>query len=319
MQDHKLNHISELVNMIRIATIILYLLSAIALQGNPNVKHYIEKYKNIAISEMQRSGIPASVKLAQGIHESNMGQSDLAKFAHNHFGMKCGSSWSGDTFYKEDDDVDRKGNLIESCFRKFKNAESSYLAHSEFLLDPKKAHRYGFLFLIPSEDYRSWAHGLQSSGYATDPHYAEKIIHLIELYKLDDFDAHAAFASMMEEEMVEQTKEPEVDQSKRQNTRENVHNNSKQSKIARIEEPYFVKTDDTMERIAASFGLELEILYAFNRMPKHSQPLIGEELKLDGYIHWGKRPKFLENFDLLQNSEDELLFEHDVFAAEHKK
>lgn len=319
MHEPKLNHISELINMIKIATIFLFLMSTIALQGNPKAKHYIEKYKNIAISEMQRSGIPASIKLAQGIHESNMGQSDLAKMANNHFGMKCGSQWNGKTYYKEDDDFDRKGKLIESCFREFANAETSYIAHSDFLLDPKKAHRYGFLFLIPSEDYRSWANGLQSSGYATDPHYAEKIIHLIEIYELYDFDAHAAFAANEVEEHIEEKTVSNISEKKRHHTSAGRRSDSKRFIAASLDQPYFVKEEDTMESIALQYGVELEILYAFNRLPKHSQPLIGQELKLDGYIHWGKRPKFLENFDLLQNSEDELLFEHDVFAAENKE
>ena len=96
-------------------------------------KAYIKKYKKIAISEMERSGIPASIKLGQGILESDAGNSTLARKANNHFGIKCGGYWKGKTYYIEDDDYDEDGRLIKSCFRKYKNAKASFIAHSEFL------------------------------------------------------------------------------------------------------------------------------------------------------------------------------------------
>ena len=149
---------------------------------------YISKYKDIAVQEMHRTGIPASIKLAQGLLESNWGRSDLATTANNHFGIKCGGSWNGDTFYKEDDDKDEKGRLIESCFRSFSSPIESYMAHSDFLTDPKKEYRYGFLFEYASTDYVSWAKGLKKSGYATDPKYPNKIISIVEKYDLSRFD-----------------------------------------------------------------------------------------------------------------------------------
>lgn len=149
---------------------------------------YINSYKEVAIQEMHRTGIPASIKLAQGLLESDWGRSDLAKTANNHFGIKCGGKWAGGTFYKEDDDKNAKGQLIESCFRSFGSPTESYMAHSDFLSDPRKEYRYGFLFKYNSTDYKSWAKGLKKSGYATDPKYPQKLIQIIENYKLYEYD-----------------------------------------------------------------------------------------------------------------------------------
>ncbi len=154
----------------------------------PLIDNYVESYKEIAIAEMHRSGIPASIKLAQGLLESDFGRSDLANKANNHFGIKCGSKWTGDTFYKEDDDRNKDGKLIPSCFRAYANAYESYMAHSDFLMDPRKSYRYGFLFNYSSRDYSSWAHGLKDAGYATDPTYPSKLIQLIENNGLHRFD-----------------------------------------------------------------------------------------------------------------------------------
>ena len=149
---------------------------------------YINKYKNIAIREMERAGIPASIKLAQGLLESGAGTSYLARKANNHFGMKCGSSWTGRKVYRKDDDYDEFGRLQKSCFRGYKSAEESYIAHSEFLRDPRKEHRYGFLFRYPVTDYKRWARGLKRSGYATSATYDTKLIRIIESYELYRFD-----------------------------------------------------------------------------------------------------------------------------------
>lgn len=149
---------------------------------------YIGQYKAIAVSEMHRTGIPASIKLAQGLLESNWGRSDLASEANNHFGIKCGSSWIGQTYHKHDDDYDDKGELIASCFRAYTDSYESYIAHSDFLSDANKEYRYGFLFDIKDKDYRKWANGLLKSGYATDKKYPSKLITIIEQYKLYEFD-----------------------------------------------------------------------------------------------------------------------------------
>lgn len=154
----------------------------------PTKNEYAEKYKGIAISEMQRVGIPASIKLAQGILESGSGGSDLASAANNHFGIKCGTNWDGKTYKKKDDDYDDKGNKIESCFRKYSKPEESFYDHSEFLRDPRKYYRYGFLFGLDKRDYRAWARGLESAGYATEKGYADKLIDIIEKNKLYQYD-----------------------------------------------------------------------------------------------------------------------------------
>lgn len=149
---------------------------------------YLNNYAEIAKKEMKNSGIPASIKLAQGMLESNYGRSELATVANNHFGIKCGSSWAGKGYYRKDDDYNRKGQLMKSCFRVFSNAEESYSAHSDFITDPNKAYRYGFLFDLPKNDYKAWAHGLKSAGYATDPSYPDKLIFIIEKYELYLYD-----------------------------------------------------------------------------------------------------------------------------------
>jgi LysM repeat protein len=155
-------------------------------------KDYTNQYREAAILEMERGGVPASIILAQGILESGAGSSDLAKVANNHFGVKCSGSWKGKTYYKKDDDKDADGNLIESCFRKYDDVAQSYYDHGEFLRDPKKHHRYGFLFKLDRTDYKSWARGLQSAGYATNPSYADQLIDLIERYKLYENDRPGA-------------------------------------------------------------------------------------------------------------------------------
>ncbi|MCC6463324.1 MAG: LysM peptidoglycan-binding domain-containing protein [Saprospiraceae bacterium] len=153
---------------------------------------YVSKYKDPAISEMQRAGIPASITLAQGILESASGQSDLASTANNHFGIKCGGGWTGKTYHKKDDDYDASGKLTESCFRKYNNPDESFFDHSEFLRDPRKSNRYGFLFNLDKRDYKNWARGLQSSGYATSQTYADQLIDLIERLRLYEYDQPGA-------------------------------------------------------------------------------------------------------------------------------
>lgn len=150
---------------------------------------YITKYNRAAVLSMDRIGVPASIVLAQGVLESAAGTSELATSAKNHFGVKCSGNWNGKTYKKKDDDRDSDGNIIESCFRSYESVEESFVDHGQFLRDPRKSTRYGFLFNLDRTDYKSWARGLQSAGYATAPDYADKLINLIERYKLYEFDA----------------------------------------------------------------------------------------------------------------------------------
>ncbi|HNG90213.1 MAG TPA: glucosaminidase domain-containing protein, partial [Saprospiraceae bacterium] len=153
---------------------------------------YIQKFNRAAVMEMARGGVPASIILAQGLLESAAGQSELARSANNHFGVKCSSGWKGQVYMKKDDDRDKDGNIIESCFRKYNDVAESYYDHGEFLRDPKKANRYGFLFNLDRTDYKSWARGLQSAGYATSADYADRLINLIERYRLYEYDSNKA-------------------------------------------------------------------------------------------------------------------------------
>lgn len=150
------------------------------------VYSYIDQFKELAVVEMHRSGIPASITLAQALHESQYGMSRLATEANNHFGIKCKSYWVGKTYYHKDDDVNQDGQLIESCFRSYGSALESYVDHSNFLMST--AH-YLPLFNFEHTDYKSWANGLKNCGYATDQKYAQKLISKIEKYELNQFDA----------------------------------------------------------------------------------------------------------------------------------
>jgi LysM repeat protein len=139
---------------------------------------YVEKYKDDAIKEMLVHGVPASITLAQGMLESGNGNSALAVYANNHFGIKCHENWTGMTYTADDDE-------LNECFRKYNSVLESYADHSEFL---RSRDRYAFLFELQITDYRGWAKGLANAGYATDPNYASKLIEIIEMYKLYRFD-----------------------------------------------------------------------------------------------------------------------------------
>ncbi len=151
--------------------------------GTPKIKwnqayqSYFIKYKDIAIREMLRYGIPASITLAQGVLESGAGRSRLATEANNHFGIKC-HDWTGRTVSHNDD-------LDGECFRAYNSALESYEDHSKFLTGRQ---RYNSLFLLPRTDYRAWAYGLKRAGYATNPNYANSLISIIELYQLYRYD-----------------------------------------------------------------------------------------------------------------------------------
>jgi len=149
---------------------------------NPDFKSYttltyIDNFKAVAIEEMNKAGIPASITLAQGIIESGSGNSDLAKYANNHFGIKCTSEWKGKGYLKDDDKKD-------DCFRVYKDARESYKDHSEFL----KRKRYSALFELDKNDYKNWALGLKAAGYATNPRYPDLLINIIEKYQLYQYD-----------------------------------------------------------------------------------------------------------------------------------
>ncbi|MEO5997219.1 MAG: glucosaminidase domain-containing protein [Chitinophagaceae bacterium] len=162
--------------------IIFFLLIIIAAtklvaQKASDVLEYIASFKDIAIKEMKRTGVPAAIKLAQGIHETEAGKSDLVVKSNNHFGIKCKADWNGDRVFHDDDS---RGE----CFRSYSNPEQSFMDHSDFL---KRSSRYSFLFELDPTDYEGWAFGLKKAGYATNVKYSQILINLIRTYNLEDY------------------------------------------------------------------------------------------------------------------------------------
>ncbi len=154
---------------------------AVAADDTPQ-ERYIARYSGIAVSEMKRTGVPASITLAQGMLESRYGLSSMATDGNNHFGIKCHNDWKGKRMYYDDD---ARGE----CFRVYRSAEESFRDHSDFL---RYWDRYKFLFELKPTDYKGWAKGLKKAGYATDPAYATKLIKIIEDYRLYRFDTGSA-------------------------------------------------------------------------------------------------------------------------------
>lgn len=149
---------------------------------------YVKQYSWLAIEEMKRTGIPASIKLAQAIVESRWGTSTLSKEGNNHFGLKCGKDWTGTGIYKVDDDRDSTGALVGSCFQSYPTIRHSYISHSNYLLSPAKSVRYSYLFKLHPLNYQGWAEGLQKGGYSTNPNYALILIKTIEDLGLRELD-----------------------------------------------------------------------------------------------------------------------------------
>lgn len=179
----------------------MHFYSSQALAQN-SVNDYIETYAELAVKEMKRTGIPASITLAQGILESDAGNSRLARKANNHFGIKCHASWSGKRIYHDDD-------AKNECFRKYKSVYQSYRDHSDFI---KNGQRYQFLFNYKATDYKKWAKGLKKAGYATDRRYDDNLIRIIETYHLHQFDSkNYARKLKKEKEKEKKRKEERVD------------------------------------------------------------------------------------------------------------
>ena len=167
----------------RLIIILFFWTSLVAAQDISRAE-YISKYKDLAVAEMHKYGIPASITLAQGVLESGNGNSELARKSKNHFGIKCHSSWEGNKVYHDDDEA-------QECFRNYPTVAASYRDHSVFL----QKSRYANLFELAITDYKGWAKGLKKAGYATNPKYPELLIKIIEEYKLQQYDkpSHATF------------------------------------------------------------------------------------------------------------------------------
>ena len=155
----------------------LFCLMSFITNAQDKTKAYIDLYKNIAIAEMQRTGVPAAITLAQGIEESGCGEGELCKMSNNHFGIKCKTEWTGGKVYHDDDER-------SECFRSYSSAQESFRDHSDFL---KTREPYAFLFDLDPTDYKAWARGLKKAGYATEKDYPQRLIKVIEDYNLNQY------------------------------------------------------------------------------------------------------------------------------------
>ncbi len=240
------------------------------------VMSYIDNYKGIAVAEMERTGVPASIKLAQAILESNMGRSELASQANNHFGIKCGNNWNGKEYYLEDDDTDDSGNMVPSCFRVFSSEYESFVAHSEFLLASK---RYAFLFDYDKKDYKSWAYGLRKAGYATDRQYPYKLISIIERYNLSRYDR--------EEKMMATVTKKESTSEDSPNVKEDTRlakSNSSLYPDKAMNAKYNQGTNNKVPFIIANGGETLSDIAAFTRVKVSELLEINEALGYENIV-----------------------------------
>ena len=253
------------------STLLALTISAAQSQSPEAITAYIARYKAIAIEEMKTYGIPASVTLAQGIHESGCGQSTLALNSNNHFGIKCHDEWNGQTYHHDDDKP-------QECFRVYNTPEESFRDHSEFL---KTRPRYANLFSLEPGDYKGWAKGLKAAGYATNPKYPEIIIKLIEDYNLNQYDDPESIAAATkkdnpEVELIKQslqqsstpvTSEENPDETSKYNFKERTVNDTK---------AVVYKKNMHIAAIARKYGITKEQIYAYNDMSPKAKFSDGE-------------------------------------------
>jgi LysM repeat protein len=242
-----------------------------------SVQDYINSYKDLAVSEMKRTGIPASITLAQGIIESDCGHSSLAREANNHFGIKCHNDWTGPTVRHND-------NKRNECFRKYRKPEESFYDHSDFLTSGS---RYDFLFNFSSSDYKSWAHGLKKAGYATNPDYANMLIRSIEENNLWQFDRE--YSSSKQSLQIRDTlKKSTPDNSpvsiKKEVTFINA-NGAVMARVPRVQEInriqyIIVKDGDTRENLENEFSLLKWELAKYNELKSDFRLVPGQILYL---------------------------------------
>ena len=299
--------------------IVMWLTGGVTLAQDPAViKQYINSYKDFAIEEMQRTGVPAAIKLAQGIHETMAGTSDLVKKSNNHFGIKCKETWNGPSV-KHDDD------LQNECFRKYNSAEESYKDHSDFL---KTRPRYAFLFNLDPTDYKGWAYGLKKAGYATNPHYAEMLIKIIEdnnlyiydrgiavevespskgmgdLVDIDHFvidlnkhrkvytrnrikyiivkkgDDYAKLTKELELLPWQLAKYNEISKDSALKEGQEIYIQPKRCRAEVNHSTHVVEKGETMYSISQMYGIKLKSLYRKNRMKFGEQPEVGQVIQL---------------------------------------
>jgi hypothetical protein len=207
---------------------------------------YIDRFKAIAIQEMNLYGIPASITIAQGLFESGSGNGELARVANNHFGIKCTSDWKGKGYYKDDDNHN-------DCFRVYDRPEDSFRDHSEFLKRP----RYVKLFQLDKNDYVGWANGLKAAGYATNPNYPQLLINVIQKYNLDQYDRPESESQKenRENRVLTQIQDNVIVARQDSDIQQNTTNKM-----------YTVVTGDTLYSISRRFGLTVDDLKALNNI-----------------------------------------------------
>lgn len=220
------------------------------MKRNARFQEYFDRYKDLAIEQMQKHRIPASITLAQGVLESGAGNSELARKGNNHFGIKC-HGWTGRKTYHDDDERNE-------CFRAYDNVFESYEDHSLFLVNSR---RYSSLFQLDRKDYKGWAYGLKACGYATNPRYATQLIEIIQLYNLDQYDNARKFNRYNEYQ---------------------THQTVAQMRTVRFfNKNYYViaKKGDTFKSIGKEVGVSARRLASYNELYRKA------ELK-DGDIVW---------------------------------
>ena len=230
-------------------------------------EEYVERYKAIAIAHMERYGIPASITMAQGILESDSGNSQLSTSSNNHFGIKCKKTWAGDRVYHDDD---AKGE----CFRAYPSVEASYQDHADFL---DQSPRYDSLFAYPADDYRSWARGLKACGYATAPDYAERLVKIIEsmkLYLLDKENGNKIYSAAQTAQANTETwferNTATSDEQINPNAFRVTVNSHKGYGVYRTNHTFYVvaKEGDTFESLGSVFDISPKTLRKFNDVAK---------------------------------------------------
>ncbi len=217
---------------------------------------YINRYKAIAIQEMNLYGIPASITLAQGLFESGSGNGELARIANNHFGIKCTSDWKGRSYYKDDDNAN-------DCFRVYDRPEDSFRDHSNFL----KRKNYAKLFELEKNDYEGWAYGLKKAGYATNPNYPTLLINIIKKYSLYQYDSP--------EKEIQKIRR--VDTVLTQIDKAPIRSVKDSLQTTPVDRFYIVKQGDTLYNISKRFGLTVDELKGLNNITDNNIK-IGQQL-----------------------------------------
>ncbi|MEY2834459.1 MAG: hypothetical protein RLZZ557_121 [Bacteroidota bacterium] len=235
-----------------------------------SILQYIETYAPVAIREMNRTGFPASIKIAQGIHESGAGKSHLVQKSNNHFGLKCKSSWTGGKVYHDDDE---RGE----CFRQYGDAEESYEDHSNYM---KAQERYASLFDLDPDDYESWAWGLKKAGYATSPVYAQTLIKYIETYQLNLLNQYVSGEEEDEEEVDLSTyfaalNEPRPQSSPNARNRAVTGPSVDEDELEKVSKPVIVTTNNKSTSTSKTSATE-------SRTTKTKKTNYGSTFKING-------------------------------------